>query len=238
MFENLITLAGTNEALVTEINVIKTNYEKMSSEVSTQDQKLKEVISKRDQYKDIVKTTKSLLGFKEDEQITSDNIKSVFETFKSNKDENALKEIKNLEDAIKEKQSKYEQELSQYKNEVLNTKLELELHRTTAGINAVNAKAHEIIVAELKKGATFNGETISYLNEDGTIARQNGLPISLSQKLESIKASEDFGFLFKADNKSGSGMQTSNSQGTGNLSKAQQYFLNQAKQKGISVNLS
>lgn len=239
MFEILEQLAGNNEQLVGEISKIKSTFETMSGEITKQDQKLKEVISKRDQYKDIVKTTKSVLGLKEEDQINSDTIKSVFETFKTNRDENSIKEIKNLEEAIQNKQSQYEQELNQYKNQILNTKLELEIHKTTAGINAVNAKAHEIIIAELLKGASYNGESISYTNQDGTVARNNGLPITLAQKLEQIKGSEDFNFLFKADNKSGSGLQTgNNTNGKQNLSKAQQYFMNQAKAKGINVNLS
>lgn len=248
MFEALEQQLEGNEAALTELQKVKENYTNLSGEVGTLEAKLNDSISKRDKFKGFSQIVKSKLGFEEGEELSEDTItakiNSLLEGTKKegdNKSNIYKAEIAKLEEELGRQKGSFEQEINVYKNDMLNTQIDLQLFKNSAQINAVNAKAHEMIMSELKKGVSFEDGKLIFKNEDGTTARKNGVPLTLKDRIEDLRSNEDLAFLFKSDAKSGSGTQTVSTSGATNggkeLSAATKEYLARAAQLGINVQL-
>lgn len=126
-------------------------------------------------------------------------------------------EVKNLEGVIKGMKEEHEKNKSQYESQIFDLKLNEAIAKSGHQINATGRYAQELIMSELKKGATFDDRGELIYEKDGLIERKDGLPVSLADKISSMKENEDFTGLFKTDAKGGSGTETvGSSVSTGN----------------------
>ena len=245
MFEALQKLLVENPGALAELSKIKGNYDSLSTEVSTLEGKLSEAITKKDKYKNFTKSVKGKLGIEEGEELTEDTLNSKIEVLKeslgatSGEKEKVLKlELLKLEEAVKTAKLEAQDEVARVNGSVLESKLELELYKTTSGVSAVNERAHKMIIDELKAGAVFEEGKIVFKGQDGTTVRQNGVAMTLNEKLEGIKSSEDMSFLFKSDAKSGSGTHTGDSgTGTEGMSQFAKDKIAKARAAGIDIKL-
>jgi len=220
MWETLLKELSDNPTALAEAKKLQGNYNTLSSEVATLEGKLTEAITKRDKYKNFTKSVKGKLGFEEGEELSDEVLESKVSGLLTNagqsatdKEKIAKLEIIKLEETINNLNNDLITAKNGNSKAVLDSKLELELYKTTQGVSAINPKANQMIIDELKSGATFEEGKIVFKGKDGTTVRKDGVALSLSQKLEDIKASEDYSFLFKADVNSGSGTQTGNTKG-------------------------
>lgn len=243
MFKTLLELLKDNQEALAEAKKIQSNYDTLSSEVATLEAKLNEAITKRDKYKRFTKSVKNKLNIEEGEELNDDTLNTKFNSILDSKEKDISEkekiyklEIEKLEKEIEKSKEEAQQEVVRVNKNVLDSKLELELYKTTTGINAVNKKASQIIIDELKNGATFEDGKIVYKDKDGTTIRKNGVALTLSQKLEDIKSSEDYSFLFKSNASSGSGLNTgNNSNSNSNESEFTRRKREQAAKLGISI---
>jgi len=244
MFEQLKQLLAGSEAGLAEVLKLESNYNTLSGEVSKLEAKLNDAVSKRDKYKGFTKAVKTKLGIDENEELTEETVNEKLNVILSKKDvdltekERVLKlEIQKMEEAVKNKDIELKTSISSVEKEIFETKLELELYKSATTISAVNDVAYKIIVDELKKGASIEEGKILFKNEDGTTARINGVQMTLADKVNSIKADEKLGFLFKADIQSGSGVNTFKGSNKQNgISDFAQQKIEKAKQLGINLN--
>lgn len=234
MFENLIKLLGDNSAAIAEVTKIQANYNSLSTEVETLESKLSDSIVKRDKYKTFVRSTKAKLGIAEGEDLNDETLTAKIANLSTVEvDEVSKLEVAKLEKSITDLTAGYEGKLKDASTNALNTQLEIELYKTTAGINSVNTTAQTMIINQLKEGATFEDGKIVYKANDGTTVRKDGIALTLSSKLDSIKNSEETKFLFKSEAKSGSGMGKSGSGESNSLSP----FAKTQRERAIKVGI-
>jgi len=242
MWENLLKLLSDNPTALAEAKKIQINFNSLSTEVSTLEGKLSEAISKRDKYKAFTKEVKGKLGIEEGEELNTATLDEKVTGLLANagqsatdKEKIAKLEILKLEDTINSLNTDLTKAKAGNSQAVLDSKLELELYKTTSGVNAINPKAHSMIIDELKAGATFEEGKIVFKGTDGTTVRNEGVALTLGSKLEQIKASEDYSFLFKANVNSGSGTHTGNEGGNNDVSEFTRKKLEQAAKLGIKL---
>lgn len=243
MFKTLKSLLSDNKEALAEIAKIENSVGSVAEEITILEGKLSEAISKRDKYKNFVKQVKDKFKIEEGKELNEDTLNSVLSNIDKSKNqklsevEEILKlDISKLEKEVEKKELEIESLKNQTQQTVLETKLDLELYKTTSGIEAVNKKANDIIIGELKNGATIEDGKIVFKESDGTTLRKNGIPMSLSDKLEEIRSSEDYSFLFKSSVNSGSGYQSTNSINTNsNMSEFTRRKLEQARAEGLDI---
>jgi chromosome segregation ATPase len=244
VFANLKTLVGDNKEALAEIGKIETNYNTLSQEVSTFEAKLNDIKQSRDKYKAKLAAFKKNLGFEEGEEISEEKISEKLGKVKGEVKQEASEvekqlraEIAQLEKTIEELKGTYETKIQEKDKTVLEKQIDLELYKTSSDLNTINKKAHEIVLKELKKGLSFEEGKLVYKNEDGTTLRKNGVAMSLKEKLEEIKSSEDYSFLFKSEAQSGSGLKTGNAATYRKTGSAGERLRQIAAKKGITLNV-
>lgn len=210
--EDLVKAVGTVE------DTIKGNVEKMSF----LERDLKGAIDKRDSIKSLVK---SKLGINELSEEALDNV---------------LKSKPNVDNEIKAREemiSKLSEELKLSKKE-LNSKvntynLEKQLMSLGAMSETETTKAYDIVFNEISKSADFdeNGNII-FKNSDGTTIRNaDGSQLSLKDRYNMLKESDEYSFLFKTKrSKAGAGSSGGKSAGgQANLSRSAMSYADKAK---------
>lgn len=244
MFSQLKALlqAGDTAGALSVVANLESNYNTLSLEVKNLETKVLDITQSREKYKNVSKTFKQKLGFDDTEELSEENINTKISSIKSSvkteqsEIEKQLKtEISNLENQFSIVKTEYETKLTTAQKDALEKKLELELFKNTSGVKSVNAKAHSLIMQELKQSLTFdeNGMLI-YKNQDGSIDRKNGVAKTVKDKLDEIQSSEDFSFLFSKDVKSGSGFTNTKNKITGGATSTISNTLKQrALEKGI-----
>lgn len=224
MFENLLKLLAsvTDETLkgllTTEINLIKTNYLKISNDLIEFEKENKTFLNEKDH----------LLN--EIEKVRNDKTKNAG-------DEVFKKELEILESKLKEKNDLFESLKTEKESVILNHNLEIELLKNSASLNAVSGKALEIIYAELKKDAHYENGKIVYKNVDGTAIRKDGISIDLAAKISMLKENEDYQFLFKNDTVSGTGIITNSSSTNSSFNKSKSASVNTLKDRAAKLGI-
>jgi len=241
-FKKLLEIVGDNAEAKAEISKLQANYTQLTNEVQGFESKINDLKQSRDKYKEKLALFKKSLKIEEGEELNEDTISKKLGNVKgevkqeASEIEKALKaEIAELEKTIENLKNEYEEKIGETKKTLLDKEIDIQLFKNTAGINAVNAKAQNIIISELKKGLEFdeNGNLV-YKTKEGTTLRKDGVPMTLVQKLEEIKNSEDFSFLFKSEAQSGSGLKTGRNTGTG---KTTSRLRQRALERGIALNV-
>jgi hypothetical protein len=95
-------------------------------------------------------------------------------------------------------------------------KIERGLNDLGASSEVNGSKAYDILLSEVTSNASFDGDTLVFRANDGTTIRNaDGTPMSLADRYNQLKDSDELKFLFLADKqKSGSG--TQDTKGGGN----------------------
>ena len=222
----------------TELQGFITKYQAMEQEVSQSDSKLSALTNELKSTKGKINSIYKRVGVDKDEDLDI-KLKNLNN---NNNNNNNSKEIKNLENLIREKEKELQTQKASYESALFDKDLNLELYKRSAALNTINKEAHSIVIQKIKEGAVLENGQIVYKNEDGTFIRKNGLPLSIDDKITELKTG-DMSFLFKNDSKNGSGVvsgdlsqqnsHTTNTEGMSDFSKT---FLDRAKKANININ--
>ena len=173
--------ANSVESLVSEVKDLEGKYSKATIDLAKSS--------------DSINLVKNTLGLDDiNEEVLSTKIK---------KSDNA--DVKNLEQIIEKMKEESGNKVKDYESQIFDLKLNDAISRSGHSINASGARAHEIIMSELKKDAVLDDNGKVVYQKDGAIERKDGLPISIADKISTLKESEDYNGLFRTDAKSGSG---------------------------------
>jgi hypothetical protein len=220
----------------TELQGFITKYQAMEQEVSQSDSKLSALTNELKSTKGKINSIYKRIGVDKDEDL---DIK--LKNLNNNNNNNNSKEIKNLENLIREKEKELQTQKASYESALFDKDLNLELYKRSAALDTINKEAHSIVIQKIKEGAVLENGQIVYKNEDGTFIRKNGLPLSIDDKITELKTG-DMSFLFKNDSKNGSGVtsgdlsqKTTASTNTEGISDFSKTFLDRAKKANINI---
>lgn len=216
MFEELAKHITTEEGKAA-LQVAQEKFNTVKTELESKDKKLVDAIATRGKYKDFTKTVKSKLGFEEGEELSEEILSSKIDgltkkiTSKSSEVEDIYKkDIENLQNQLKENQKTFEEQLAARDSDIFNIKFQNRSAQAMKGMKLVNERAYDMIHGELSANAKFDAELndFVYRNADGTVKRNSdGTAMTVEQRAEEIRTSDDFSFLFAAPENSGSGTQ-------------------------------
>ena len=225
MFEQLKTLLVSNSEALALITKAENTFNSVKSELETKDSKLVDMKKSRDKFKGMVKTVQS--EFKIDGDLTGDTLAEALATYKDGFNKNATErenelqnEIKALESSMKKNQAKFDSDLLSKEEEIFNERFETQVAQSMVGMDVINENAGKMVMGEIRNGASFDKETKTfvYKNADGTTKRNSdGTPQTISDRMKAVSTSDDFSFLFKANNANGSDTATGAGEGAGSF---------------------
>ena len=201
-----------NEETLNEIQALESSLTKLKEEKTLLESKNLEIIENRDKVKQINSVFKEALGLEDLTNITVEKVKEKITT----KNQNEKSELKNIEAQIVSLKEQYENELKNRDNQLFQKNIDLEILKNGQKINCISPVAMEVVMNELKKNAFIEDNKIVFKNEAGEIVRKDGLAITLSDRIESLKQDENYKGFFIADVQSGSGFKSKPAQGTSN----------------------
>lgn len=200
-----------NEELVKAVENVKATYNSNIERLGSLEKDLQGAIKKRDNTKNIVKNK---LGV---EDVSEETLESFLANIRENADGTIKAENQKLSQIVEELKQGKDSIESKYKQELDSYKLDRALADIGGREDANGANAYSILLSEIAKSSAFdeNGN-VFFKATDGTTLRNNdGTPMSLKDRYNSIRESEEFGFLFKTKRtKSGSGMNPANGKAT------------------------
>lgn len=215
----------------TELQGFIEKYQKMEKEIQDVEKKLTITENEKKQITSQIDNVKKLFNV--------DDLEKLPEAIKTQNTDTQSKELKSLEKLLQVKESELVKQKQEYESKIFDKDMDLELFKRSATLNTINDEANLIAISHLKKGASFENGVVVYKNDDGTLVRKNGLPLTIDDKIAELK-SGSLSFLFKNDSKNGSGINIT--QGASNtsvndtgLSDFSKQFLDKARSQNINI---
>ena len=199
-----------NEELLNAVKGVKGSMGANLDRMSYLEKELQGTISKRDRQAELVKAKLGLEELTEEalDKAMSGKAKAGSAEFEAEK--------RKLEDMVSMLQTEKESLNSKHKSVMNQYKIERGLNDLGASSEVNGSKAYDILLSEVTSNASFDGDTLVFKANDGTTIRNtDGTPMSLADRYNQLKDSDELKFLFLADKqKSGSG--TQDTRGGGN----------------------
>ena len=199
-----------NEDLLSAVASLEENTTQNVNRIQSLEKDLQKAIEKRDRQSSIVKNTFGI------DEITEDTLKSIVE--KQTKPDEVLKaeneNLLNTANTLKSEKEKLEQDFTNVQKQY---KIEKSLLNLGANGELASQKAYDILLNEVSNGLSFddNDKIVFKANDGTTIRNSDGSPMSLEDRYDAIRNSDEFQFLFKSKkSKSGSGTPNSSTSGT------------------------
>lgn len=199
-----------NEDLLSAINVVESTSKANLDKISSLELDRNKAIEKRDRISSMVKNTFGL------DELTEENLSKIA---KGDKDPDPvlkaeIEKMSTMTEMLKAEKdalnSKYTDTVNRYK-----------IEKSLAGLGAIedteNQRAYDILLNEVTQGADFDdeGNLVFKANDGTTVRTADGSAMSLSDRYNQVKDSDEFQFLFKTKrSKSGSGSSGGNSGGS------------------------
>ncbi len=179
----------------------QTTFSGTLEKVGTLEKDLKASSEKRDQLKTIIRSATGL------DEITEDGLKGVLS---KNGDEATgilNKEIDQLKTKLGASAKAVDAVSEQYEHKIFGLNMDRAVNLLGASDEVHSPHAYAIVAAELSKGAEFGADgAIMYKNDDGTtLYGENGKEATLQTQYDSLKANDNFKYLFKEQFKTGGG---------------------------------
>lgn len=201
--------SGDSEIL-TAIESVRNSFNENVTRLGALEKDLAKAISKRDGIKTVVRDK---LGI---DDVNEDALDAFLGSIKENADISTIAENKKLSDTLGAmKQDRDSLELK-HRQQLDSYKLERALSEIGGREDSNGTQAYSILLSELSKGFSFDDSgVITFKANDGTTLRNSdGTPMSISDKYNSFKDSDEFSFLFKPRKyKSGSGKDSGQQKG-------------------------
>ena len=193
-------LQQTNPEAAEFLNSVNENFQSTLGRVQTLEKDMKSAAEKRDQLKTIIRNATGL------EEITEEGLTEFLTSKGDGQSEILKKELQELQQRLSESANAVDEVASEYEKQIFDLKLDRAVNMLGVQDEVHSPHAYKVILEELAKGATFDGDEIVYKNEDGTtVFTADGKPAGLKARYEEMKADEAFSYLFKDQFKSGGG---------------------------------
>lgn len=206
VLEKFATESG-NDDLVKAVTSVKESFNSNINRMKFLEQESKTAFEKRD---NIANTVKSKLGIAE---LSEEALDGFLKQVKSNPDVTIKAENDKLVSMIDMLKTEKEGLNSKLQQTVNSYKIEKQLTKLGAIEETEGSKAYDIVLSEINQGATFdeNGEIVFKANDGTTIRNADGSPMTLADRYNQLKDSDELSFLFKTKrSKAGSGATGSN----------------------------
>ena len=197
MFEDLIETAGTlaNDEFVNRLKEVAKNTEESFNSLKEESTRYKSeferAIEKRDKVKNIVKQS---LGI---EDVSEESLQEAISKLGTN-------DTKQLQELLNETKTQYEAKISDYEQKLRDKEINFAILQSGA-LDGVKSKvAKQLIIDELKAGATLKDGSLVYLDENESIIFGNdGKPVSVVDKVQSLYNNDDYKSFFPIKNGGG-----------------------------------
>lgn len=190
-----------NSELINAVSGISSSMGANLDRISYLEKELNGTISKRDRQAELIKAK---LGV---DEISEEAIEKALGSKSKQGSAEFEAEKSKLESMVAMLQTEKESLSSKFESTV-------NLHKIERGLNAIGASketngsvAYDILLQNVTQGASFEGGELVFKANDGTTVRNaDGTPMSLADKYNQIKDTDEFKFLFvESKPKSGSG---------------------------------
>lgn len=180
-----------NEELLNAVNAVKTSNKSNVDRLSFLEREMKTATEKRDSIKSLVRNK---LGI---EEFSEEALEEAIKKMKDGKTSDG--EIKNLTSMVEMLKVEKESIERKYVDSINSYKIEKQLTTLGAIEETEGNKAYDIVLNEVRIGAEFDQDgNIVFKAKDGTTIRNSdGSPMTLADRYNQIKDSDDFAFLFK-----------------------------------------
>ena len=195
-----LAVESNNAEIINAVGSVKESYRTNVERLSFLEKDIKKAVEKRDEQSQLVKNK---LGIKE---LSEEALEEALSKLKGNSSNDG--EIKNLTTMVEMLKTEKEAIEASYKSKINSYKIERALSDLGAREEAEGKKAYDIILNEISDGIEFdeNGNIVFKAKDGTTVRNTDGSPISLADKYNQLKDSDELSFLFKKKrSKSGTG---------------------------------
>lgn len=182
---------SNNSEVIGAVEIVKKSYKENVDRLSFLEKDIKRAVEKRDEQSQLVRNK---LGIKELSEEALDEALSKLKGDKSNDGE-----IKNLATMVEMLKTEKEAVEASYKEKINSYRIERALNELGAREDSEGTKAYDIILGEIRQGASFDedGEIVFRAKDGTTIRNSDGSPVSLADRYNQLKDSDELSFLFK-----------------------------------------
>jgi len=194
------SLQSTNPEMAQVVSTFNENFQQNLSQIQTLQKDVKTAAEKRDGLKTLIRNTTGL------ENITEEALTEYLSGKGGEQAEILRKEVQELQGKLAGSANAVDEVASEYEKQIFGLKLDRAVNMLGAQDEVHSPHAYNVILGELSRGATFDGDEIVYKNDDGSsVFTTDGQPMGIKGKYEEMKADEAFSYLFKDQFKSGGG---------------------------------
>ena len=202
--EKLLKLLDGSEdgkAFATSLSEKANNADDLIKKINTLEGKNSEILGSRKEKDAKYSEMLSLLGV---DELTAEAITDFKKSDKG--DEKSLAEISNLQKLLETANTNLQSTTSDYETKLSTMALDNEIANSGIGANVANKEMFGIVTGLVKQGAVYKDGNIVYLNPDKTTAyNADGKPMTITDKMNSLKSDASYAGLFKPDINGGGG---------------------------------
>lgn len=193
------SLEKDNPAAAQALTDFQTNNTNNLTRIGALEKDLKTSAEKRDKLKHTIKTATGL------EEITEESLIGVL-TQGDSQAEVYKKEIGSLQEKLLESATAVDGVSAEYEKQIFGLQLDRVVNQIGANTEVHNSHAYGVVMDALSANAQFDGKDIVYKNSDGTtIYADGGNPATVKSQYESLRANDEFAYLFKEKYVTGGG---------------------------------
>ena len=200
--EGLQQFIGDNPQALEVYNSAKAQFDgtvgklqEYETKFAQQETKMADIVTNRDKVKNTIRETLGIDEISKDAitaklaNMGDPQLKATFESQLNEVKSNSGKQIDELT-----------AKLGSYESDLRNAKLQLAISKTDIMGQTQGEKATEILLGLLASDAEFNEDgSVKYIGSAGeTVLNGQGNPMSLEHKINGLKASKDYDFLFQS----------------------------------------
>lgn len=186
------------ETAVSEIN---STIGKTTERVKVLETELEGSISKKNKLRDLIKNHTGI------EEISEENFTGYLEALKGKPaDESIIEDNRKLSEAVNGYKSKLETVESEYKSKLNQVIVDKEILSSGKLPNIESNVAKSIILDEIRKNAAISESGLIYKDDSGsTVLKDDGTPLTLDDKINSMMDNPDYSMFFPDKRKKGGG---------------------------------
>ena len=202
----------TGKAFVTALSEKANNADDLITKINGLESKNSEILGSRKNRDEKYSEMLGLLGV---EELTAEAIQEFKKSGKG--DEKSIAEISNLKGLLEAANLNTSNITKDFETKLSTMALDNEIANSGIGANVANKEMFSIVTSLVKQGAVFKDGGIVYQNADGSTAYgANNQPMTITDKMNTLKSDVNYSGLFKPDSNGGSGTPPSNN-GSGTI---------------------
>ena len=185
----------------TAVSTVNGTMKENMDRVKVLETELEGSISKKNKLRDLIKTHTGI------EEISEDNFKGYLSSIKGKPaDESIIEDNRKLSEAVNEYKNKLGNMENEYSSKLNQVIVDKEILSSGKLPNIESNVAKSIILDEIRKNATISESGIIYKDNNGsTVLKNDGTPLTLDDKINSMMDSPDYSMFFPDKRKKGGG---------------------------------